>query len=181
MYIIAIKHTADGNQQCILFLISIVEITLTGLSILISLWATYISDYINHSCVKIIEDINRSNEPISKEQDFVLLSNKAKNVSKHTAWMKFVILVIFVFYFISLIVYNFILGHPLVGMLSMILGSISTVITIILAVVSSVSSVVSGRYLHILLTMLYKANQKIFDQYNELKITKSYNNNGDRA
>ncbi len=165
------------NKHYILLSVSIVEIVVTVFSVVVSLIATHISNYVNNACIKLVEEINRHNEPMFSNNSFDEFSKKTKEKLTSINNIRNTIFVVFAFYFISSFCCYVFSQSSLLQLLTGLIGAISTIFTVILALISSISCFVTGKYTQVILKTLDENNKKLTDKYNSLKIEMSYINN----
>ena len=133
------------NKHYILLSVSIVELVITVFSVVVSLIATHISNYINNACIKLVEEINRHNEPMFSNNDFDEFSQKTKEKLVSVNKIRNTIFVVFSFYFISSFCYYVFSQSSLLQLLTSLIGAISTIFTVVLALVSSISCFITGK------------------------------------
>lgn len=173
-YIITLSTQNIETHPPILVSISIIEIIVTVLSIIVSIIATYISDYYSSSCVSFIEHINRQNEPFYQKKDLISLSKKTNKALNWVRWIKLFVLILFLFYFFLSVSYYISIQSSIIQLLTIIFSLLSTLCTIILALVSSISCFYVGEYTKKMLYELLEDNKRLFDLYNEAKISQSH-------
>ena len=166
-----------SNQHYILFAVSVIEIAITVFSVVVSLIATHISDYVNNACIKLVEKINRHNEPMFINSEFEDFSNKTKEQLATVNKIRNAVFAVFAFYFISSFCCYIFTKSSFLQLLTSLFGAISTIFTVVLALVSSISCFITGKYTQIILKALDDDNKKLTDKYNSLKIELSYINN----
>lgn len=173
-YIITLSTQNIETRPPILVSISIIEIIVIVLSIIVSIIATYISDYYSNSCVSFIEHINRQNEPFFQKKDLISLSKKTNKALNWVRWIKLFVLILFLFYFFLSVSYYISIQSSIIQLLTIIFSLLSTLCTIILALVSSISCFYVGEYTKKMLYELLEDNKRLFDLYNEAKISQSH-------
>lgn len=168
-YIIVIL---DKNKSALFSLISIIEIVITGISIVTCCISTHVSNYINENINRLLEKINRNNEPqhtINIEE----VNDKQRRAYNEIRCIERVCIGVYIFYFVVLFVCKYILHGWSWDFFGVVLGSISTLLTIVLAWITTVSYFNLTNCFLFMLKTIEQTTNDLSDKLNDLEISKS--------
>lgn len=172
LYIVTIKKQ---DYQSILLSISIIETIITLFSIVVSFFATYVSNYVNSACIKFAEKINLLNEPRIVNSSIKLSVDLSRKVNNHVRCINIICAVIYSLYFVVVLVYYCNFEIKCMQFVSIGLGSISTILTIVLALNTTLSYYTVGKYFNLLLEKVKKDTANLSDEINNIKVSVSNN------
>lgn len=172
LYIITICKKENENIGLSL-VIPIVENVITASSIVVSCFATYVSNYVNNACIRFAEKINLMNDP-----KFNAILTKShidfqKKIKNPILYINIICAVIFSIYFISSVIYYFNADIRGIQFISIGLGAISTILTIVLALTTTISYFSMGKYFLLLLELVKGNDIRLSNEANDLKIVAS--------
>ena len=162
----------DKNESTLFFWISIIEIVITGISIVTCCISTHVSNYINESINRLLKKINRNNEPlhtISIEE----VNDKQRRICKKISCIEKVCIGVYISYFVVLFVFKCILNGLSWDFLGVALGSISTLLTIVLAWITTVSYFNLTDCFLFMVKTIEQTNNDLSDKLNDREISKS--------
>lgn len=165
LYIITTAQSiTDGHP--LLLTKALVEHLLTICSIVISIYATYITDYISKACTKQIERIKEKHDSIIKKLDIEMSLDDTATYLRRIRTIEIAFLSVFALYFLSAIIFCVCTNCVFLDIISFSLSAISTILTIILAIMSTFSCYVTAKYNSSLLKIVDKYAHSLFSKYN---------------
>lgn len=166
---------ADG-----LLVVSILEIVLTLFSLFLSIMATHISDCIQDNFTDRLKRVYESNPFLQDEFKISKVIERAEKNKKISRNIKRVIFAFFFLYFITSCLHIIRTDSMIIQGLVWGFGSLSTVFSVFLAVTSSFSCYTFGDCVMVLLEMLNKGINLLFDEYNNRRISDSFEQFSDK-
>lgn len=154
--------------------ISVLENILTFFSLFLAIIATHISNCIQDSCINCLNRIYESNPFLQDEFKISEVTERIEKDKRSSRNIKRVVFVSFFLYFVMSVLHKISIKPMILQDLAWGLGSISTILSVVLAITSSFSCYIFGNYVMVLLEMLNKGLNLMFDKYNDRCISDSF-------
>lgn len=154
--------------------IPVLENILTFFSLFLAIIATHISNCIQDSCINCLNRIYESNPFLQDEFKISEVTERIEKDKRSSRNIKRVVFVSFFLYFVVSVLHKISIKPMILQDFAWGLGSISTILSVVLAITSSFSCYIFGNYVMVLLEMLNKGLNLMFDKYNDRCISDSF-------